>query len=192
MTTSPADHITTIPISDKEVEQDAGLDRGSESLVAEEKNEGGIPIEEGDRAIAVEASGNSSQDKVDAGPGEDKEGVDQTEDIAKPGGEPEDRIEAEDSTEVQFIQGDSSNALDESPHEDTADISTPDVAVGTAAAPAPISRTSTPPLTAGSAPPAKKFSSVNVNRQFLKTVAPGPGAPATGIKINSLTGGLEQ
>lgn len=67
---------------------------------------------------------------------------------------------------------------------------TPD-AVEEARAPTPTSRTSTPPLSSGSAAPIKKFSSVNVNRQFLKkTVGPTSGVPTSATKINSLTGQL--
>lgn len=52
----------------------------------------------------------------------------------------------------------------------------------------PGSRTSTPPLSS-SAPAAKKFSSVNINKKFLsKTVSPAPGPGVAGAKISSLGG----
>ena len=53
----------------------------------------------------------------------------------------------------------------------------------------PSSRTSTPPLVAGtSAPAAKKFSSVNVNKKFLsKTASPAAGSPSISAKLNSLS-----
>jgi hypothetical protein len=50
----------------------------------------------------------------------------------------------------------------------------------------PSSRTSTPPLTASSAP-AKKFSAMNVNKKFLsKTSSPGPSAATGAAKVNPL------
>ena len=52
----------------------------------------------------------------------------------------------------------------------------------------PGSRTSTPPLSS-SAPAAKKFSSVNINKKFLsKTVSPAPGPGSAGAKLSSLGG----
>lgn len=59
----------------------------------------------------------------------------------------------------------------------------------------PSSRTSTPPLTATStAPAAKKFSSINVNKKFLsKTGSPSPSGPAGPTKLNPSAGkSLEQ
>jgi hypothetical protein len=74
------------------------------------------------------------------------------------------------------------------PNDDDA-ITTTSNAHGDARPATPISRTSTPPLPAGTTAPVKKFSSVNVNRQFLKkTVGPAVGTPAGATKINSLTG----
>jgi hypothetical protein len=54
----------------------------------------------------------------------------------------------------------------------------------------PSSRTSTPPLTATStAPAAKKFSSINVNKKFLsKTGSPSPSGPAGPTKLNPSAG----
>ena len=54
----------------------------------------------------------------------------------------------------------------------------------------PASRTSTPPLTATStAPAAKKFSSINVNKKFLsKTGSPSPSGPAGPTKLNPSAG----
>lgn len=58
----------------------------------------------------------------------------------------------------------------------------------TARAPTPSSRTSTPPLTSGSAP--KKFASVNVNKKFLsKTISPAAGSPTGTAKLGSLSSG---
>jgi len=52
----------------------------------------------------------------------------------------------------------------------------------------PSSRTSTPPLTATTtAPAAKKFSSINVNKKFLsKTGSPSPAGAAAATKLNPL------
>jgi hypothetical protein len=58
----------------------------------------------------------------------------------------------------------------------------------------PSSRTSTPPLTATStAPAAKKFSSINVNKKFLsKTGSPSPSGPAGPTKLNPSVGKCSQ
>jgi hypothetical protein len=171
----------------------AGAAEAGETEIAEQA--GSAPAPEDSKPDGTETS-----DKVDAGESSIKD-TDNQVNKASTSAENTQPIDAENtsaeqdaSTEVVKVEegnGSTNQPIQDADAAPTNVSAEPSPAVShTALRPlSPSSRTSTPPLAAGSSAPAKKFSAMNVNKKFLSKTgtSPSPSGVGPSAKLNPLS-----